>query len=400
VTPRFAISAFYFTYLGALGIFWPYFSLYLHGVGLAPREVTQLMALYPVMGLVAPPLFGLVADARSARGWMLRAVSGLTLLAFLGFFAAGGARLPLYLALGLFAFCRAPVLPLTDASALECARATGSSYGAMRMWGSLGFLVAALVTGALIERLGSAAVLPATVVSLALAAGTAWLMPAPPPTGHPQALDATLRLVRDGELWLFLIASVLGYLATAAYDAGFSLHLQGLGLDARFVGQAWAVGVASEVVFMLLQGAIFRRFSAEKAFAFSLAVAALRWGLLSRVTSPAVILMLQPLHGITFGCFYTAGVTVMRDRGGPHAPAAAQGLFASSLALGSMTGMWATGRILEVGGGRALYGAAAVMAALGCAAAVGYLARVRRRLARLPIPVESAVARSPDRRII
>jgi len=372
-----SISIFYFAYLGALGIFWPYFSLYLGSVGLPPREVTQVMALYPVMGLVAPPLFGLVADARRARGWMLRIASALTLVGFAAFFVAGGQRTALYLSLAVFAFCRAPILPLTDASAFEAARLHGSSYGAMRVWGSVGFLVAALATGALVDARGNAMVLPATCVSLGLAAAAAWLVPAPPPELRPQALDAGQRLLADPELWWFLVAAVLGQLATAAYDAGFSMHLRLLGQPSRFVGTAWAVGVGAEVVFLVVQGALFRRVQPARAFAFALGVAALRWTLMSRVTSPTAILALQPLHAITFGCFYTAGATVMKDRGGTDAPAAAQGLFASALGLGSMLGMWSTGRLLERGGGALLYRCAAASAALGLVAALGFVKRSR-----------------------
>jgi PPP family 3-phenylpropionic acid transporter len=377
VTPRSAISLFYFTYLGALGIFWPYFSLYLRSVGLGPAEVTQVMALYPVMGLVAPPLFGLVSDARRARGWMLRIVSAVTLIGFAAFFVAGSHRLALYLSLGLFAFCRAPILPLTDASAFEAARRYGGSYGRMRVWGSVGFLIAALITGALVDARGQAMVLPATCVSLGLAAGASWLMPAPPPEARPQAFAATLRLLRMPDLWWLLAAAMLGQLATAAYDAGFSMHLRALGHPSRFVGIAWAVGVGAEVVFMMTQGALFRRVQPSSAFAFALGTATVRWALLSYVTSSTVILILQPLHAITFGCFYTAGVTLMRDRGGADAPAAAQGLYASALGLGSMIGMWATGRLLEQGGGTLVYRCAAAAALLGTVAAVGFVRRGR-----------------------
>jgi PPP family 3-phenylpropionic acid transporter len=377
VTPRSAISLFYFTYLGALGIFWPYFSLYLGSVGLSPSEVTRVLALYPVMGLIAPPLFGLVADARRARGWMLRAVSAVTLLGFAGFFFAGSSRVALYGSIILFAFCRAPILPLTDASAFECVRVHGGSYGALRAWGSVGFLVAALATGALVDARGHAMIVPATCLSLALAAGASWLMPAPPPEARPQALADTRRLLGDPDLWWLLAAAALGQLATAAYDAGFSMHLRRLGMPARFVGTAWAVGVGAEVLFLMIQGALFRRVEPARALAFSLAVAVLRWSVLAHTTSPTVILLSQPLHGITFGCFYTAGVTLMRDRGGREAQAAAQGLFASALGLGSMTGMWATGRLLEEGGGARLYSWAATAAALGLLAAAGFVRRGR-----------------------
>src|SRR5204862_81303 len=76
-----------------------------------------------------------------------------TFLAFLGFFRAS-TRLELYATTALFAFCRAPLTSLVDATTLSYAHHHGVSYGRIRLWGSLGFLVAVVVGGALVERAG------------------------------------------------------------------------------------------------------------------------------------------------------------------------------------------------------------------------------------------------------
>src|SRR5258708_7539049 len=146
----FLIAAYYFTFFGALGIFLPYFSLWLVGRGLAPSEATRILSLVPLMSLVVPPLVGLVADARRLRVWLLRIASLATFVAFLAFFGAR-ARLELYLATALFAFFRAPLTSLVDATTLAHVRHHGGSYGRIRLWGSLGFLVAVVGAGAMIQ---------------------------------------------------------------------------------------------------------------------------------------------------------------------------------------------------------------------------------------------------------
>ena len=369
----FALSSFYFTFFGALGIFLPYFSLWLVGRGLLPSEATRILSIVPLMALVVPPLTGLVADARRLRVWLLRILSLATFVAFLGFFAAR-ARIELYAATALFAFFRAPLTSLADAATLAHVRHHGGSYGRIRLWGSLGFLVAVAVAGAMIERGGLTVLVGISAWALGACAAVAFLLPAPPPVERKGVVGAWLHLLADGEWWIFFVACVLAQMATAAYDSGFSLHLSGLGFGGRFIGAAWAIGVAAEIGLMAASPWLFARVSAARLFALSLATAAVRWTLLARVTSAGAILCLQPLHGITFGLFWIAGVTLVRDRG-HAAPTAAQGMFSAAVGTGSLVGMNLAGLLLERGGGRLLYTVAGACAA---AATVGALLYERR----------------------
>jgi PPP family 3-phenylpropionic acid transporter len=163
-------------------------------------------------------------------------------------------------------------------------------------------------------------------------------------------------------------------MGTAAYDSAFSLHLQKLGFGGRFTGVAWATGVAAEIALMAVSGAILERVSAPRLFALALGTATLRWLLLARVTAPVAILLLQPLHGVTFGLYWVAAVTLVRDRG-RAAPTAAQGLFAAATGSGSLIGMNLAGRLFELGGGRLLYTIAGACAALATVGAALYAAR-------------------------
>jgi PPP family 3-phenylpropionic acid transporter len=376
MSPAALIAAYYVFLLGALGIFLPYFSLWLVAHGLTATEATRVLALTPLMSLVAPPLVGLWADARRARAWLLSGGSLATWLAFSGFLWAE-TRPALFATTALYAFCRAPLTSLVDATALDHVRHAGGSYGRLRLWGSLGFLVAALGAGALLQASGLTWLIAVAAALLLACAGCAFALPSPPPQPRREVVGAWLHLLGSADEWVFLLAVVLMQMATAAYDAGFTLHLARLGYGGRFIGTAWAVGVAAEIVLMAASPWILARVGARRLFAGAVATAALRWALLSRVTGAAAILCLQPLHGITFGLFWVAAVTLVRDRGAA-APTAAQGLFSAALAAGSLVGMNAAGALLEAGGGRALYGAASLAATGAALCAVWYSRRARR----------------------
>ena len=66
------MSAFWFCSLGALGIFFPFFSLYLReNIGLAGWQVGTLLAVGPIIAIVAQPAWGVFADRTGSRARVL-----------------------------------------------------------------------------------------------------------------------------------------------------------------------------------------------------------------------------------------------------------------------------------------------------------------------------------------
>ncbi len=376
------LSLFYLVYLGALGLWWPYLSLYLDSLGLGSAENTAILACSPLAGLIVPPLCGLAADARRARVWILRAACAGAAVAFCGLLQRDVDRSALWITFILFAIFRAPITALSDAAAVDHVRRHGGSYGRLRLWGSLGFLVAVTVGGLCFDRYGLRAMLFATVAGLSVTAVAAWFIPAPPTSPRAPIFSAWSEMLRERGLWLFLAAVSVAQVSSAVYDACFSLHLARLGYSQRFIGAAWGLGVFSEVFLLALSAKLLARIGAERLFGISIAIAAVRWMLTARAGSPTAFLAIAPLHGITFGTFYASAVTITRERARPETPTAAQGLFAAALGLGSFAGMLLAGQILDRFGGRTLFAVAAGFSAAGAGFAWLFSQRAPRALPR------------------
>ena len=95
----------------------------------------------------------------------------------------------------------------------------------------------------------------------------------------------------------------------------------------------------------------------------------MRWVLLSFLTSSTVILVLQPLHALSFALFWIAAVSYTSERAPPGALAAAQGLFVSAMGVGSVVGMLLWGPAYQHGGGSLVFRCAAAFSACACACA-------------------------------
>jgi MFS family permease len=132
----------WFFCLGGLGSFFPYFSLYLHeNAGLDGAQVGRVLAILPLVGILAQPLWGQLADRTGSRS---RVLALLALGAGLGYAALalprGFAAIALATAgLAIFAM---PLIPSCVSVTLALVRDSGPhAFGLARVWGTVGFLL-------------------------------------------------------------------------------------------------------------------------------------------------------------------------------------------------------------------------------------------------------------------
>ena len=78
--PYFRLSFFYFAYFAVLGVFVPYWTVYLHTAkDFSPVQIGKLMAVFMATKIVAPFLWGWLADHGGQRLRIIRLASVLTM---------------------------------------------------------------------------------------------------------------------------------------------------------------------------------------------------------------------------------------------------------------------------------------------------------------------------------
>ncbi len=152
------LSAFYFFYFAYLGAFAPFFALYLNHIGMSAVEIGMLMALPQLTRILAPHLWGWLADHSGKRMQVVR-WSGLAgTLVFMGVFAGESFAL-LCVVLFVMMFFWSAALPLVEATTLSHLGDETARYGRIRVWGSLGFIAAVVAVGYLLDFFNPRAVL-------------------------------------------------------------------------------------------------------------------------------------------------------------------------------------------------------------------------------------------------
>lgn len=359
-------------YFAYVGIFSPYLSLYLAGQGFAVAQIGLLMAIPNLMRIVAPSFWGWLADRGGRSDHLLRVSAALALVATGALALAADAGLAAVAsAIALLAFATGAQGPIGEARTLALVAGDSGGYGRIRLWGSLGFLAAVAATGPALDRLGTPA-LPALMalalfVLLVVVAGARKLPgEVGAVRGGTSAEPIGPRLAQP-HVAAFFAANFLMIFAHAALYVLFSLYLERHGYSGAAIGALWALGVLAEVAVFQWQRGVFARFSAGALLAFSIAVAALRFGWVA-VAGGALVAMVvtQLLHGITFGLHHSA-VMALLHRWFPSAQQArAQALYLTiAYGLGGSLGGLALGALWDRATPQAAFIAASAAAVLG-----------------------------------
>jgi len=267
---------------------------------------------------------------------------------------------------------------LADAFAVARVRA-GAVYGRLRLWGSIGYVVAAVLVGALLAARGRAAdrLVPIAMwLSLGCAFAAAWpLRGAGEAAARPHFADV-VALLREPRLRLVLAIAALHWICLSPYNIYFGIFLQDLGLSPLASALAYSTGVVMEVIVLMTFHRLQARFSLAALLAVAFAVTTARWLAIAVVSAPWALIALQALHGMTFGMFWSAAIALVTATVPASLRATGQALLIMSINVGAALGNTITGRLYDAYGSRLLF----LLAAIGELAPLAVVLATRRRL--------------------
>jgi len=308
----------YFTYFFSYGIFLPFWSVWLKGVGLTPEIIGMLLGA----GLVARFLGSLFIAPRvsdpSRLITALRVLALATLLFALAFYAGTHVAWLAVIIIGFNLFF-SPLVPLTDALAGTWQKQFPMDYGRVRLWGSIAFVIGSALTGKLVSLFDYQAILALLTLGAASMLLGMLLRPSILPQGENRQQEGAgwqAWRVLIAQNWRFLACVSLLQGAHAAYYGFSAIYWQSAGYSASTVGYLWSLGVVAEVVIFALSNRLFRRFSARDLLLLSAVCGLVRWSLMGWTTELPWLIIAQILHCGTFTVCHLAAMRYISARQG------------------------------------------------------------------------------------
>lgn len=337
-------KTFYFLFFAGLAALMPFLALYYEGLGLSGRQIGVLTAIPPLMALFAASLWGGLADATQQHRLLLGLAMAGAIVCVLALSLASSFAMLGVLIVG-YAFFFAPINPLVDNSAMEMLGERKNRYGQLRLWGAIGWGVAAPLIGRLVETHG----LRWSFLGYALIMGLGLIVILRLPISESSfggSFWSGFRLLMARRRWiLFLIVVFVAGLGAGILNNYLFLYMNQLGASETLMGLALTVATLSELTIFALSGRMLERWGTGKMLAASIVAMVIRMLAYSVVTTPWAVLVIQLLHGFTFAALWTAGVSYANSAAPRGMGATAQGVFSGvtmglAAAAGAFIGGW------------------------------------------------------------
>lgn len=361
--PYWRLSSFYLFYFATLGAFIPYWSLYLKASGFNPAQIGELSALLIGTKIIAPNLWGWLAD-RSHKGLHIIRWTSFYAAVLYAWFLAAHNYLEFAVLTVFFSFFWNAPLPLYEAITLAHLQADSHQYSRIRLWGSVGFILAVMGIGRLLDGQPIAR-LPIIVSGLLVLMWLAALATPPSRIFNVEHRPISItRIIKKPEVIAFLLVYVLIQIAHAPYYVFYSLYLKDHFYSATTTGLLWSLGVVAEIVLFLFMKSLLMRYSLRGILLSSLAFSALRWLLIGAyVDTFWLLLAAQLLHAASFGGAHIAAIHFVQRFFDRQHQSKGQALYHSlSFGLGGMLGSLLSGHYWEHLGPHVIY----TVAALSC----------------------------------
>lgn len=317
--------------------------------GLGDPQIALINAA-PILALLVISLaVGRLADrAQDWRQVIVMATWASGVLA-IGLFWAEGFW-PILIVWTLTTMTQFGVVPVLDAAALRMSTRSGADFGTLRAWGTIGFLVMLVGTGYLALWFGPVVFLPLFVSIGLFRAVVALGLPAfrAPAEAAPTGGATRLRQVMRPWFLLPLAGWALIHASHFNMNVFQALIWERQGIRVDVIGLLVALAALSEAAMFFLFFRFSARLRARTWILISALVTALRWAAMAFAPGIGWLILLQSLHGITYGLGFLACTLFIANWTSEDIAAEAQGFFVTlqqgmSVASVTLFGLMLTG---------------------------------------------------------
>lgn len=314
-----AIAAYYLFYYGFLGVFSPYWGPYLRSLGIPMAMIGLMISLPQINRVYAPAVWGWCADHFGHRRAILRLAGIGSFAGFVVLLFTQDMRW-MFAAIFVASFFWSAALPQVEATTMAILQGDSGGYSRLRIWGSVGFMLATLAGGYLIDRRGVGVLPPLVVAIMAGVAMLVWWVPDVSPSRRVVSAGGVGAVLRRSEVRALLAGCLLIGAAHGLLLSFYSIHLDEQGIAKSAMGWLWSLGVLAEIVLFWYMPQLSGRFHLRSLYLFAMACAVVRYLMIGWGTASLLVLLLaQTMHAFSFGLHHAVSIAyIHRHFGEAH----------------------------------------------------------------------------------
>jgi len=305
------LSRFYFFYYFFVGLFVPYWGLYLQSKSFTAFQIGILLSLFQISRIFAPNFWGWLADHTNKRARWIRLASFIGCLGYVGIFWADSFFL-IFLVMMSMSLFTSSTIPLAESLTLSHLASTNVSYSNIRLWGSVGFIIASFFLGILIDRYSVKILVWALLFTQLIILFLSFSIPDKKFELIGNTKRSIFKILKKPEVISLLIGCALMVSSHGLLYNFYSIFLKEQGYSSSLIGILWSTGVIFEIIIFILMPKILNKFNLKEVLLISLFLAVIRFFLIGNyVDTLWVLILAQILHAATFGSFHVASVELV-----------------------------------------------------------------------------------------
>ena len=305
------LSRFYFFYYFFVGLFVPYWGLYLQSKSFSAFQIGILLSLFQISRIFAPNFWGWLADYTNKRARWIRLSSFIGCLGYIGIFWADSFFL-IFLVMMSMSLFTSSTIPLAESLTLSHVASSNASYSNIRLWGSVGFIIASFFLGILIDIYNVNVLVWALLFTQLIILFLSFSIPDKKFELIGDTKRSIWKVLKKPEVIALLIGCALMVSSHGLLYNFYSIFLKEQGYSSSLIGILWSIGVIFEIFIFVLMPKILRKYNFKEVLLISLFLAVIRFFLIGHYVDILWILILaQILHAATFGSFHVASVELV-----------------------------------------------------------------------------------------
>ena len=354
LTPEWRFSFYYAALFASIGSIGPFFAVWLDSQGIDAKTIGIIVAVPSIAMLFTTVRLGRWADEIGSRRTAIIVGNALVLIAQLIFFWPQGpwVILVVWTFSGIIMYAK---VPITDAAALSLTKQRGSDFARVRVFGSIGFVVALTLSGLVYDRLGMLAFVPILLLGNIL---RLWLSIELPNVSRRNAgsvneVTTNVQSVDSGNLYqigivLTIFASGVIHSSHAVFNTFGILLWTQHGLSETTASLLVGIGVVAEVLLMWRFKSLTKQLSARACLIIAAVCGIVRWSLLAMAPPLWLMFVVQILHGVTFGLTFLATASFIARRVGEDNAARGQALNATVMTALMAVMVYLSGHLFDM----------------------------------------------------
>lgn len=362
------LSKFYYLYYAFVGLFTPYWGLYLTSLKFSPIQIGLLLALFQFGRVVSPNIWGWLADRTNKRSQWVRLIAMMGSIFFVYSFFANSFYEILFIMMSMSIFTSSTIPLIESLTLAHLSSGKGNfDYSKIRVWGSVGFICAALFMGFGIDFFGIKALLFVLLSVQILIYFQSLRVPEHVSDIKNEARRPILNVIKDPQVIAVILGCTLMVSSHGLLYNFYSIYLNTLDYSSMVIGALWAVGVICEILIFLCMPKILKLVDLKQVLLISLILAVARFFLIGTFADNLwVLIFAQTLHAATFGSFHVASVQIIEYFFHTEHHARGQSLYNSiTYGVGGVLGGVVGGALIELIGMSETFRLSALLPLLG-----------------------------------